>query len=1488
MKTVLTISFAAACLCIAASASGQGVAINNSGADPSSSAMLDVSATNKGVLLPRMTKVQRNLITAPATGLLVYQTDSTPGLYYYSGALWQLVGTGSGPWAMAGSNIYNSNYPGNIGIGTSSPASKLDLRDTISGFTGKASFNIAQVDNDPTHSKTEPAMNITVTGTNPNRFGLKVTSDRTGIYSSAHNTALIGETTNGYGVYGHAIGVFGVGGFFTADSSNYALLVGDGNVGIGTDNPSGKVDIFADTGAALLVERGNVGIGTTVPRSKLDILDTFSAFTGKASVNIVQVDNDPTHAKTEPALNISVTGTNPNRFGVKVTSDRNGIYSVAHNSAVVGESTNGYGVVGHGTRAGGSGGYFSADSSGLALFTDRGSVGIGTDYPYAKLDIFADTGAALVVEQGKVGIGTLTPTEQLDVNGAVRIGTTTSSNVGTIRFNGTDFQGYTGTGWTNFGAGSSSSEWTISGSDIYNGNTGNVGVGTSTPAARLDVLTGGTYGLRSTNTGSGNFAVYGSSIGNNSTGVFGQGGIGAGSTGVEGYNVAGKGVFGHSVSGTGGYFSSITGNGIIVETGKSGFGTTTPAEMLDVNGGIHLGNTTTTNAGTMRFNGTNFQGYNGSSWTTFSSGGTSQWTTSGADIYNNNSGQVSIGSTVPDPTYKFAVTDPIGAISGISSGSGSTGIYGEGITYGIKALSTNGSAIYGNSVHGNGRVGSFNSGTGGYFASLSGYALITSGGNAGIGTNNPVQMLDVNGALHIGTTTSNIPGSIRYDSVAHQFQGHNGSSWINFGGGPSQWTTSGVNIYNNNSGQVSIGSSTPDPTYKFAVTDAIGAMAGISTGAGSTGIYGEGITYGIKGYCSNGSALYGNSVHGNGVVGSSNSGVGGYFGTVSGYSLITSGGNAGIGTNNPVQMLDVNGAIRLGTTTSNIQGSVKYDSVAHQFLGYNGTSWINLGGTPFNDTLTRNLYTNGYLVSADNGTGIKMYDNGTIVDSGTYGSGSDLVSSALGTRMIWYPKKAAFRAGFVTGSEWDNVNIGNYSAAFGNGCKASGTDAFAAGLSSQAGGGASIAMGNTAVATGFNGIALGNGVTANGTNSVALGTQVSTAGHNGSMALGDNNGYATTSNDADNQAMMRFTGGYRFYTNGPATQGAMLTSGGVMKYLTNVAASYDARSLVDKNYVDSSIAATGGGGGGSSPWATSGTNIYNSNTGKVSIGTNRTVTAKVLVQDSLLGSGFGKDVLDVKSYNYYAWAIKGEDMNTSSTQGGVLGTTTVGTGVQGQSFGNGYGVYGTSANGAGVYGVSTSGSTGFVAAGGYFEGNSGGYALVTGNGNVGIGTLIPSVKLEVCGNQKVNGNIQASGTITASAGITCPSDIRYKKEVKELDNTLANVMNMRGVSYFWKQNEFPSKEFTADKQIGVIAQEVEKIYPELVFTDKDGYKAVDYTRLAPILLEAIKAQQEEIEALKSKTVVLTQQAQMVADLTRRMGLLEASVNDKSKEGISVK
>lgn len=119
-------------------------------------------------------------------------------------------------------------------------------------------------------------------------------------------------------------------------------------------------------------------------------------------------------------------------------------------------------------------------------------------------------------------------------------------------------------------------------------------------------------------------------------------------------------------------------------------------------------------------------------------------------------------------------------------------------------------------------------------------------------------------------------------------------------------------------------------------------------------------------------------------------------------------------------------------------------------------------------------------------------------------------------------------------------------------------------------------------------------------------------------------------------------------------------------------------------------------------------------------------------------------------------------------------------------------------------------------------------------GNVGIGITNPTEKLHVAGN------ILATGTVT-------PSDVRYKKNIGAITSPLQKVLAMHGVAYDMRVEEFPQMGFSSNRQVGLLAQDLEKILPEVVYTGSNGYKSVEYTKLVPLLIEAIKEQQQQID-----------------------------------------
>lgn len=112
----------------------------------------------------------------------------------------------------------------------------------------------------------------------------------------------------------------------------------------------------------------------------------------------------------------------------------------------------------------------------------------------------------------------------------------------------------------------------------------------------------------------------------------------------------------------------------------------------------------------------------------------------------------------------------------------------------------------------------------------------------------------------------------------------------------------------------------------------------------------------------------------------------------------------------------------------------------------------------------------------------------------------------------------------------------------------------------------------------------------------------------------------------------------------------------------------------------------------------------------------------------------------------------------------------------------------------------------------------------------------------------INNNLTVGGTITATGDIVsdCSSDERLKDNISVILNPIDKIKQIKGVEFDWnnKQSTFKGHD------IGVIAQDIEKVLPELVNTRDNGYKAVKYDKLTALLIEAIKQQQEEIEELK--------------------------------------
>ncbi|WP_298543347.1 tail fiber domain-containing protein [uncultured Aquimarina sp.] len=156
------------------------------------------------------------------------------------------------------------------------------------------------------------------------------------------------------------------------------------------------------------------------------------------------------------------------------------------------------------------------------------------------------------------------------------------------------------------------------------------------------------------------------------------------------------------------------------------------------------------------------------------------------------------------------------------------------------------------------------------------------------------------------------------------------------------------------------------------------------------------------------------------------------------------------------------------------------------------------------------------------------------------------------------------------------------------------------------------------------------------------------------------------------------------------------------------------------------------------------------------------------------------------------------------------------------------------------------------------------------SGNVGVGTTTPETTYAL----NVNGDLNYTGNLTNI------SDRRYKKNIETLSNSLDKILKTEGVQYEMRKDEFSDMKFADGPQYGVIAQEIEKIFPNLVTTNDNGYKSVNYTGLIPVLVEALKEQQQLIQQQQSEITELKAEVSTASNLEKRLQALEAVVKNQ--------
>jgi len=140
------------------------------------------------------------------------------------------------------------------------------------------------------------------------------------------------------------------------------------------------------------------------------------------------------------------------------------------------------------------------------------------------------------------------------------------------------------------------------------------------------------------------------------------------------------------------------------------------------------------------------------------------------------------------------------------------------------------------------------------------------------------------------------------------------------------------------------------------------------------------------------------------------------------------------------------------------------------------------------------------------------------------------------------------------------------------------------------------------------------------------------------------------------------------------------------------------------------------------------------------------------------------------------------------------------------------------------------------------------YAGYFANTKTGATSVNYGIYAEASGGATNNYALYAKGDVYVTGVISAPSDMRLKKDIETLTNVLSKIEQMRGVRYEYKDQQ----KYVAGPQVGVIAQELQKVFPELVRTGADGFLSVNYSQLTAVLIQAVKEQQQEIDLLKKQ------------------------------------
>ena len=490
--------------------------------------------------------------------------------------------------------------------------------------------------------------------------------------------------------------------------------------------------------------------------------------------------------------------------------------------------------------------------------------------------------------------------------------------------------------------------------------------------------------------------------------------------------------------------------------------------------------------------------------------------------------------------------------------------------------------------------------------------------------------------------------------------------------------------------------------------------------------------------------------------------------------------------------------------------------------------------------------------------GLHIVNDNGLIASGTVGGGTDLQESGFGSKLIWYPKKAAFRAGSADATGWNDSLIGYYSLALGRFPIASGYGSLAIGESNQSLANYAWSIGqqnisrqqfagalgsaNNVNMPGAMGIGNNNNIfldaiwNPNANNTFAMGNS-NIASADSSFIIGNNSGVTPVfypakksfviGNSSQAASSNNFSIGNSTTTEGPNSfaYGNNAYSFGINSFaIGNFPYSAGTRSLAIGNYVTASGIYS----------IALGTEVSSGGDYSMALGHFSKTTNSDAISIGSLSEASGLAAIAI-GYNNLA----------SGDMGIAIGYKTTASGLQSTAMG---------------YLSSTQGySRSFVINGSSNASNNN----ITGNTADNQMMMNFNDYIFWCNTPgkivrfSSNGDICASGAITANS-VSCFSDQRFKKNISPLTASLEKINRLNGYHYFWIDS-LQNRSI----QTGVIAQELNEILPELVSKDDKGFLSVNYIGIIPHLIESVKTLKKENDEIREDILKMKKQLELL-------------------------